>query len=524
MASFWSKVWAGRAFFFVMPSGVNSNGVAEQEGGFLMTRQFLQIVGHVVFGAILICSVAPVFAQQGPGEPKNAGEPKSAEEAAGGGPPPQIIRKEESPPPHLCAGCVAPMFTEGSKGSLSPYGRIELDGIYSTRNTNPLDPQQFNGYGTAAGRQDNHSSTLNPRYSVFGLRADRTDGVHTLAGVVEADFYGQSDSGNNLVPRLRLAYMKYSPNNGKTSFVVGQDWNPIMSLLTDDIDFSIMGYTGNLWQRIPQITVRQKFSDNFEGLLTVMRFERGLSNCCGNNQVRPTPGTTGGVGGGPGSTQSFNDPVQMPYFAARFAYNGTGSLAGTMIALNGAYRYYRSAPILSSAGTPTSVSAAFTSGRDINSYLVGLEAVHQLSKQLRLMWELAYGQALGNEWFRWNQDLNWSTGAPVRTMTTWFQLSYAHSRDYTFLFGYGIDNPNDKDLIGSINAYGTAPGSVGYNSSIQYLSNQRTYLTAIHPIWADLVMGFEWQHFWTNWAQPTTYFSKASNQADMFTLSAWYNF
>ena len=100
------------------------------------------------------------------------------------------------------------MFTQGSKGTLTPYGRIELDGIYSTRNTNPLDPQQFNGYGTAAGRQGNHSSTLNPRYSVIGLRADRTDGVNTLTGVVEADFYGQSDSGNNLLPRLRLAYMK----------------------------------------------------------------------------------------------------------------------------------------------------------------------------------------------------------------------------------------------------------------------------------------------------------------------------
>ena len=476
-----------------------------------MTSQFVRSAGHLVFGAILMCSVAPVFAQQ------------SAEEAAGGG---QIIRKEkeEPSPPHLCAGCVAPMFTEGSKGTLTPYGRIELDGIYSTRNTNPLDPQQFNGYGTAAGRQDNHSSTLNPRYSVIGLRADRTDGVHTLAGVVEADFYGQSDSGNNLVPRLRLAYMKYSPNNSKTTFTIGQDWNPIMGLLNDAIDFSIMGYTGNLWQRIPQITVRQKFSDNFEGLLTVMRFERGLSNCCGNNQVRPTPGTTGGTGGGPGSTQSFNDPVQMPYFGTRFAYNGTGNMAGTMLAVNGAYRYYRSAPVLSGAGTPTIVSGNFTSGRDINSYVVGLEAVHQLAKKLRLMWEVAYGQALGNEWFRWNQDLNWSTGAPVRTFTSWFQLSYAHSRDYTFLFGYGIDNPLDRDLKGSINAYGTTPGSIGYNSSIQYLSNQRTYLTAIHPIWADLVMGFEWQHFWTNWAQPTTYFAKASNQADMFTLSAWYNF
>jgi hypothetical protein len=250
-----------------------------------------------------------------------------------------------------------------------------------------------------------------------------------------------------------------------------------------------------------------------------MRFERGLSNCCGNTQARPTTGT-GGNGGGPGSTNAFSDPVQIPYFGTRFAYNGTGNMAGTMIAANAAYRYYRSAPLVGGGANP----ATFTSGKDINSYLLGLEVVHQLTKRLRFMGELAYGQALGNEWFRWNQDLNFVTGSPVRTMTSWFQLSYAHSRDYTFLFGYGLDNPLDSDLKGSINAYGTTPGTAGYNSSIQYLSNQRTYLTAIHPIWADLMMGLEWQHFWTNWAQPTTYFSKASNQADMFTLSAWYNF
>lgn len=434
----------------------------------------------------------------------------AAEEAAAGG---QLVPKEEEPI-HICAGCIAPLFTEGSKGSLTPYGRIELDASYSTRNTNPLDPQQFNGYGTAAGRQGNSSSTLNPRYSVFGIRADRTDGVHSLTGVVEMDFYGESDSGNNLVPRLRLAYMKYSPNN-KTSFTIGQDWNPIMSLLSDAIDFSIMGYTGNLWQRIPQITVRQKFSENVEVLVTAMRFERGLSNCCGNAQSRPTS-TTGGNGGGPGSTISFNDPVEIPYFGTRAAYHGTGNLAGSMVAANVAYRYYKSAP--------TPVGFLVTPGKDITSYLLGLEVVQPLTKQLSFMGELAYGQALGNEWFRWNQDLNWLTGNPVRTMTSWFQLSYAHSKEYTFLFGYGLDNPNDKDLKGSLNAYGTTPGSLGYNSSIQYLSNQRTYLTAIHPVWGGLIMGAEWQHFWTNWAQPTTFVSKASNQADMFTVSAWYNF
>src|SRR5262245_26800069 len=279
-------------------------------------------VGRRAFLSLTAVSIlvitASVFAAQTP------------EEAAGGG---QAIRKEADTEKvvNLCAGCVAPIFAEGSKGSLTPYGRIELDAIYNTRNTNPLDPSQFNGYGTAAGIQHNSSSTLNPRYSVFGLRADRTDGTRFLTGVVEMDFYGQTDNANNIPPRLRLAYMKYSPNNNKTTFTVGQDWNPIMRLLNDDIDFSIMGYTGNLWNRLPQVTVRHNFTENVEWLVTAMRFERGLSNCCGNVQVRPT-GTSGIQGGGPTNSAPFNDPVQVPYFGTRLAYNGTGNLAGTMVA------------------------------------------------------------------------------------------------------------------------------------------------------------------------------------------------
>jgi hypothetical protein len=87
---------------------------------------------------------------------------------------------------------------------------------------------------------------------------------------------------------------------------------------------------------------------------------------------------------------------------------------------------------------------------------------------------------------------------------------------------YGIDNPLDRDLKGSINPYGAG----GVNSNIQYLSNQRTYLTVIHPIFADFYSGLEWQHFWTNWAQPAipTITSQLKNEANMFTLSAWYNF
>lgn len=436
--------------------------------------------------------------------PVSAQEPAGEAEGAG-----RLIREQqEKPPPLMCPGCLAPMFGEGSRGSITPYGRIELDAIYSNRNTNPLDPGQFSGYATAAGKSSNASTTLNPRYSVFGLRADRTDGVHTLKGVVEVDFYGQTDNAGNLPPRLRLANAAYTWK--KTSITVGQDWTPIMALHPNLIDFSIMGYNGNLWQRIPQITVRHKFNDNVDGLITVMRFERGLSAIQPQTQRRPFTGSA--VGGSPPVTclnptgnfacseNSFNDPVQHPYYGTRLAYTGTtGMLNGVMFAVSGAYRYYRSAPTAATGGIP--------SGQDINSYVVGGELVVPITRQLKFAGEIAYGQALGVEWFRFGQDRNLGTGKAIRTVVGWAELNYAHSKDYTFVAGYGFDNPLNSDLRGTTAGVDT-----------QYLLNHRTYLTAVRHIWGDFYSGFEWNHLMTEWSTGEKF------HGDNYMLSFWYNF
>ncbi|HZS12062.1 MAG TPA: hypothetical protein VFA38_07415 [Nitrospirales bacterium] len=432
----------------------------------------------------------PAYAQQG------------ASEAEGGG---RITREQDEPIIHICPGCLSPVFTQGSKGSITPYGRVELDAIYSTRNTNPLDPSQFNGYATGAGSVNRNSTTLNPRYSVFGIRADRSDGMHTLKGVVEVDFYGQTDNAGNLPPRLRLANIAYGYKN--TSLTVGMDWTPVMSLHPDLIDFSIMGYGGNLWQRLPQITLRHKFTERFEGLFTVMRFERGLSGCCGSTQIRtPTPTE----GGGPTNNTAFNDPVLMPYVGTRWAYTGDN---GMMLAASAAFRHYRSAPLGGVAGATfggTLSTAPFAFNQDINSYLVGGELVFPITSRVKFSGEIAMGQGLGVEFFRFNQELNLATGKPIRSVMGWGQLSYAHSREYTFLAGAGFDNPFDRDLKGSV----TVP-------NIQYLQNYRTYLTAIHPIWSDFHVGLEWQHLWTNWAVGN---GQQKFEGDMWNMSFWYNF
>ncbi|MEX5219465.1 MAG: hypothetical protein AB7G68_15830 [Nitrospiraceae bacterium] len=442
--------------------------------------------------SVIVAAAAPLFAQ----------EEQSAGEAAGAG---RLSREVEAPPAVICGGCVAPTFAGQGKGSIVPYGRIELDGIYSTRNTNPLDPGQFNGYATAAGKSSNSSSTFNPRYSVFGLRADRTDGKHVLTGVVEADFYSQTDNAGNISPRLRLANVKYSPNNNRTTITAGMDWTPIMSSHPNLIDFSIMGYNGNLWQRLPQVTVKHQFTENVNGLLTVMRFERGLSAIQPQTQRRPfegagagapAAGTCGAVGFAC-SENAFNDPVQMPYVGTRFGYYGTGNMQGVMVAMSAAFRHYRSAP--TAGGIP--------SGQDINSYLVGAELGIPITNRLKFTGEIAYGQALGVEFFRYGQERNLGTGKAIRTVVGWGELDFAYNRDVTLIAGYGFDNPLNSDLVG------TSP-----RPDNQYLLNHRTYVTAVRHIWGDLYASFEWNHLMTEWSTNEHF------AGDNFMLSTWYNF
>jgi hypothetical protein len=283
------------------------------------------------------------------------------------------------------------------------------------------------------------------------------------------------------------------------------DWTPIMSSHPNLIDFSIMGYNGNLWQRLPQVTVKHQFTENVNGLLTVMRFERGLSAIQPQTQRRTFQGA-GAAAAAPGSCGSsgfacsenaFNDPVQMPYVGTRFAYMGTGDQAGFMVALNAAFRHYRSAP--TAGGIP--------SGQDINSYLVGAELAVPITNRLKFTGEIAYGQALGVEFFRFGQERNLGTGKAIRTVVGWGELDYAYDRQLTLIAGYGFDNPLNSDLNG------TTAGA-----DTQYILNHRTYLTAVRHIWGDLYASLEWNHLMTEWS------TREHFAGDNFMLSTWYNF
>ncbi len=353
------------------------------------------------------------------------------------------------------------------KFSVTPYGRVELDITYSSRGTNPLDPRQFNGYSTAAGPEPTSSSTFNPRFSVLGLVSNYQRGDQNIEGRVEVDFYS-TDSANLITPRLRLAYIAWSRQDTKVT--AGMDWLPVAQLLPDIMDFSIMGYGGNLWQRIPQVTLRQKFGKHWEALGTVYRFERGFT-------LQPQPGVS----------DPFTDPVKMPYIGGRVAYQKWGVGGGGLVAVSGAYRQFTQ---------PSS------SGPSIKSDLVSAEFAVPLTAKLKVLGKWAHGQGLGDEYFRFGQAYNATLGnLPIRTSTGFAELSYGPVRRWAFSSGYGLDNPVGNDLRGIS------------NNNLNYRRNQREYVNAIFTVLDNLKVAVELNYLQTSWtggAHDTAYQPMAS--------------
>ncbi|HMK48913.1 MAG TPA: hypothetical protein VK435_02580, partial [Thermodesulfovibrionales bacterium] len=155
-----------------------------------------------------------------------------------------------------------------SKYKLNIYGKVKFDAVYDTNN---MGTDEFIKFlpKTADGKD---KATFNVRDTRLGIAVEGPSVYGwTPRGRFESDFYGNAlDSSSNGALRIRLAYVDFS--KGDTAIRVGQDWTPIASLNPNTLDFAIMGYNGNLWNRTPQITVTQKLSSGFEGLISAYRY------------------------------------------------------------------------------------------------------------------------------------------------------------------------------------------------------------------------------------------------------------
>ncbi len=320
-----------------------------------------------------------------------------------------------------------------TKYNMKLYGKVKFDVNYDTSEFTKYN--DFVGAVAEGADATNDSTNFNPRDTRFGFVASHSFDDWLAKGRFEIDFYGDNN-GDNLIPRMRLGYIDLSNQNG-TSIRVGQDWIPVAQLNPSTVDFGILTAAGNLWWRVPQVTVRQKIGD-FEVLGSLMKHRR---------------------------TSTENED-RMPWVLARVAYNGGILGKGNMLAIGGGYRY---------------ADYNTNSSENTDRWLVAAEAKYAIGP-IMAKGELWTGEGLGKNFLRYDLDMN-EDGEPAAAYGGWFDLTYRLDAKTTFTAGYGFDNPNNSDIT----TYGDR----------RFTRNEQYFVNAWYSLSKPLKVGAEWIHIET---------------------------
>jgi len=290
-----------------------------------------------------------------------------------------------------------------SKYNMQLYGKVKVDFHYDTA--------EFKNYNdflgcVAQGRDyENDSTNFNPRDTRLGFKASHKWDEWSAMAHIETDFYGDN-AGNNLIPRMRLAYINVDYEKTHTSMLVGQDWIPVSQLNPSTVDFGILTAAGNLWWRVPQITVRQKLG-NFQLLASVMKHRR---------------------------TDTENED-RMPWLLSRIQYSDEILGKGGLVALGAGYR---------------NADYGQDSSDKVDRWLICGELKY-VAGPFTLKGELWTGEGIGRNFLRYDLDMAYDNdkaeyGEPASAYGGWADLTYAFNDKTTFTGGYGFDHPNDGDI------------------------------------------------------------------------------
>jgi len=313
----------------------------------------------------------------------------------------------------------------GVKSPIKIYGKIKMDAIYDTHN---MGADAYITKLPKGDREDRASFNMKDTRLGFIVDGPEVDGWK-VTGRVEGDFYGNGGTGgDNGAFRIRLSYINL--NNGQgTNIRIGQDYIPIASQMASTLDFLSMGASGNLWDRVAQITITQDFGGGFGVLATAWK----------------SHATTDGVG------------MRMPWVGAKIFYKGDAFSTGKPIylALGGAYRQ----------------GSAEVGGvkDDVNDYLVAFEwnIPFTLFIPMGIKGEAYYGQGLTSRDFLVITSPHYLDGDEVKELETkggFIQLSMKPFSKVAFNFGAGMNDPDDDgaDILGDYRKNWRAFGNILY--------------------------------------------------------------
>jgi hypothetical protein len=352
-----------------------------------------------------------------------------------------------------------------SKYDMRLYGRVKVDLNYDTAEFEKYN--DFIGCVKKDGTTD--SVNFNPRDTRFGFEASHATGNWTGKGRFEIDFYGDNN-GDNLIPRMRLGYVDMANSATDTNVLVGQDWVPVAQQMPDTVDFGVLTAAGNLWWRIPQVTVRQQLG-NTELLVSAMMHRR----------------------------IDTDSAERMPWALARVAYNF--GEAGFVAAGGG----YQSNEYRYTAADGKDIHT----GKDIDRSLVALELKLSLGP-VGLKAEGFWGEGLDKDFLRYDMGVNDTdpnNPKAIEAMGGFVSLTANVTDKVRLAVGYGIDDPRNDDM----------KGMEGNLNARQFTQNQQAFVNSWYQLTEGINVGAEVVYVKTERFEHT-------DEGMRYTLSTFYSF
>lgn len=213
----------------------------------------------------------------------------------------------------------------------------------------------------------------------------------------------------NFTPRDTRFGFAEAANGRGLSIRGGQDWVPVAQQNPWALDFGIQSWSGNLWWRVPQVTVRCK-PQKTEFPFSAMKHR--ISN-----------------------DQEMQE--KMPWLLGSVASSDVLG-AGSLVVFGGGFR------------------SAEVDSVDYAAYLAALELKLPLGNKVTLTGEDYLGEGVGREFVHYGFDCNpdHPDGArEIRSQCGFLSLMYAAPPKIELSAGYGLDDPRDEDLADSAAPY-----------------------------------------------------------------------
>ena len=316
--------------------------------------------------------------------------------------PPEEEKQEEEPPPTI---------------RWDPYGYIKLDASFDSA---PIDPGNFARWVDNPALTEAHTHfNITARQTRLGLWVlGPEEDTFQVRGRVEIDFYGGGGENKNGV-MLRHAYIQVDWPDKDLTLIGGQTSDLISPLVPRTVNYTVAWWVGNIGYRRPLFAVTKRLGvGEGDSRLTFMA---GVSRTIGDDFKPREPGDAGADSG-------------LPTVQGRLAYSW--GMSGKSAAL-GVSGHWGQEDIGAQNGIHD---------HELDSWSANLDFLFPVSQSVAIKGEVFAGDNLDDYFGGIGQGVNLELERDVGTTGGWAAVEFDPTEKLQTGFGYGIEDPRDRDL------------------------------------------------------------------------------